>query len=119
MTTSHTAATITDKVVCTVTNNGRNIVSAIQINNMETIPCFAHTFNLIVQGSIAADTTVNTLQKKCKVIIVSCFHRSINATDQLSSIPTSIKFITSTTHPRCRDKVEFYLLHLSENDRAT
>ena len=40
---------ITDKVVCVVTDNASNMVSAIGKTAWRHLPCFAHSLNLVVQ----------------------------------------------------------------------
>ena len=81
---------ITEKVVCTITDNASNIVAAIKLNGWKHLPCFAHTLNLVVQESIKADTALAEIQKKC-CDIVSYFHSSSKATDKLFSIQTRLK----------------------------
>jgi hypothetical protein len=68
----HTAANLADmlhetarqckidyKIVGIVTDNAANIVSTVHLCKWRHIPCYAHTFNLIVQ------TTINPLKMKC------------------------------------------------------
>ncbi|XP_011403270.1 PREDICTED: zinc finger BED domain-containing protein 1-like [Amphimedon queenslandica] len=75
-----TAWTIQDKIVCAVTHSASNMNLALRITKWSHLPCFADTLNLIVQGAIAADYQVSSLQTKCKHI-VSYFHRSVKASD--------------------------------------
>uniref|UniRef100_A0A1X7U6N5 hAT-like transposase RNase-H fold domain-containing protein n=1 Tax=Amphimedon queenslandica TaxID=400682 RepID=A0A1X7U6N5_AMPQE len=49
---------------------------ALRITKWSHLPRFAHTLNLIVQGAIAADDQLSSLETKCKHI-VSYFHRSV------------------------------------------
>ena len=76
---------ITDKVVCTTTDSGSNIVLAIQLTKWKHLHCFAHTLNLVVQSSIDDDSLLSTIKKKCKEV-VAYFHRSVKAADKLATI---------------------------------
>jgi len=55
---------VTKKVVAVVTDNAANIV--------KHIPCFAHTLNLIVQGSLKDDPVMDDVSKKCRDIVILC-----------------------------------------------
>ena len=74
-----------DKVVCAVTDSASNISVALRILKWSSLPCFAHTLNLVVQGAIAADVELSGLKTKCKSI-VSYFHRSVKASDHLAKV---------------------------------
>ena len=52
---------ISDKVVAVTTDNGANIVAAIQLNGWKQVFCYAHTLNLIVQHSLTADAVVSNI----------------------------------------------------------
>ena len=80
---------ITNKVVAVVTDNAANIAAAVRLNGWRHIPCFAHTLNLVVQDSLAADPPLSCIQKKCRDI-VSYFHRSSKATERLNAIQTRL-----------------------------
>ena len=49
---------ITDKIVCSVTDNASNMISAISKTGWRYLPCFAHSLSLVVQDSIEKDTAV-------------------------------------------------------------
>lgn len=80
---------ITNKEVAVVTDNAANIVAAVCLNGWKHIPCFAHTLNLVVQNSVSADPVLSSIQTKCRNI-VTYFHRSCKATDQLTFIQTRL-----------------------------
>ena len=78
-----------NKVICAVTDSASNMNLAIRTTRWNHLPCFAHTLNLIVQGAIAADEQLSTLQAQCKKI-VSFFHRSVKASDRLASVQNQL-----------------------------
>ena len=102
----HTAAnicqqlqSITEKwalpaVTCCVTDNAANMLAGIKEAEWKSLPCFAHTLNLIVQDSIKADSTITLLQTKCRAI-VSYFHRSVKAAEKLKTVQEKLS-ITPT-----------------------
>ena len=49
------------------------------------VPFFAHTLNLAVSEAIKADTKIHQLRKSCRDI-VSFFHRSVKASENLKEI---------------------------------
>lgn len=76
---------IDTKVVCVVTDNASNMVSAISKTGWRHLPCFAHTLNLIVQNAVKAEPTIHQIQLKCKDV-VSHFHRSVKSSDKLKEV---------------------------------
>lgn len=80
---------IDNKVVAIVTDNASNIVAAVRLSGWKHIPCFAHTLNLVVTDSLASDSCLPDIQKKCRDI-VSYFHRSCKASERLTSIQTRL-----------------------------
>ena len=88
-----TAWNLQDKVVCGVTDSASNMNLALKITKWSHLPCFAHTLNLIVQGAFAADDQLSSLQAKCKHI-VSYFHRSVKASDQLATVQKQLNLPT-------------------------
>ena len=98
VTTSHTAENIaselkavtnkwniTEKVICTVTDNASNMTAAVRLTPWKHLPCFAHTLNLIVQNAINSDTALVELCKRCRNI-VTFFEKSVRASDKLKDI---------------------------------
>ncbi len=81
---------IDSKVVCVVTDNASNMVSAISKTGWRHLPCFAHTLNLIVQNAIKADPIVQQIQLQCKD--VSHFHRSVKSSDKLRKFKVNFHF---------------------------
>jgi len=86
VTNDHTAENIAEELNA---DNAANIVAAVQLNGWRHIPCFAHTLNLVVQDSLAADPPLSCIQRKCRDI-VSYFHRSSKATERLNAIQTRL-----------------------------
>ena len=80
---------ITEKVICVITDNANNIVAAVQHNRWSHLPCFAHTLNLIVSNSLQEVPEVRLLLQRCKNI-VSYFHKSCKATDKLTAIQSRL-----------------------------
>ena len=78
---------INDKVTAVVTDNASNITAAItRLENVEgRQACFAHTLNLCVRHALTGDPETKVLVKKIKDI-VSFFHSSNNAVDELKNI---------------------------------
>ena len=81
-------------VTCCVTDNAANMLAGIKEAEWKSLPCFAHTLNLIVQDSIKADSTITLLQTKCRAI-VSYFHRSVKAAEKLKTVQEQLS-ITPT-----------------------
>ena len=81
---------ISYKIVCSVTDNASNMISAISKTGWRHLPCFAHSLNLVVQDSIKKDTAVCTLQQQCKDI-VSHFHRSVKSAEKLRDVQKQLK----------------------------
>lgn len=74
---------ILDKVYCIVTDNGANIVAAVNKHmRAKHLPCFAHTLNLVVQDAIKNTNEIKNVQEKIKRL-VSFFHHSVKAMDKL------------------------------------
>ena len=71
-----------NKVVAVVIDNAAYVVASVRLNGWKLIPCFAHTLNLLVQDSLAADPTLSGIQK-CHDI-ESYFHHSCKATERLT-----------------------------------
>lgn len=76
---------VMSKVVVGVTDNGANIVRALREINISQVPCYAHTLNLVAQGSIK---DVPTLVKVKDVVsrIVEQTRRSTVVLDKFESI---------------------------------
>lgn len=81
---------IVDKVVGAVTDNAYNIVRAVEIvkethREWRHIPCFAHTLNLVVKGSIERNHELSSILARSRAI-VTFFHQSAKATSKLASL---------------------------------
>ena len=83
------AYNLADKIVCAVTDNASNMVSAIRETSWRHLPCFAHSLNLVVQDSIKEDTELGVVKEKCKDV-VSHFHRSVKSADKLRVVQKQI-----------------------------
>ena len=80
-----TAWNIQEKVVCVVTDNASNIVAAINKTTWRHLPCFAHSLNLVVQGTISDDPELNKVQQKCQDTMAH-FHRSVKSAEKLREV---------------------------------
>lgn len=67
------------KIVAATTDNANNMKAAIKICNWKQIPCFAHTFNLIVQSGQREIKDTTTKIKH----IIDLFKTSLFATARL------------------------------------
>ena len=76
---------ITEKVVAISTDNAANATAAVRLCGWRHVPCLAHTLNLVVKAALASDDEVIQLKQRVKDI-VSYFHRSIKASDELEKI---------------------------------
>ena len=76
---------ISEKVICVITDNANNIVAAVRHNRWSHLSCFTHTLNLIVSNSLQEVPEVRLLLQCCKNI-VSYFHKSCKTTDKLTAI---------------------------------
>jgi len=74
----HIAAAIADilqewrceeKVVCFVTDNGANMLAAMQILRYPHIPCVAHTVNLLVKDAWKKIASISAVLSKLKDIV--------------------------------------------------
>ncbi|CAL9706231.1 unnamed protein product [Knipowitschia caucasica] len=76
---------IRQKVIAVITDNGANVVAAVNMAGWTHYPCFAHTLNLVVKDAIKAVPEIVNLVKKCSNI-VGYFHHSSKATEKLVEI---------------------------------
>lgn len=76
-----------DRVVAVVTDNGKNIVNAVKevFGAEKSLPCLAHTINLIPQKAIEDAAGASALIQKVKAI-VTFFKQSSLAADQLKEV---------------------------------
>ncbi|KAJ8720658.1 hypothetical protein PYW08_006123 [Mythimna loreyi] len=65
-----------------VSDNAANILSAVRLGNWRSLPCYAHTINLVVQSSM--DALSDTMDRVKAVI--EYFHRSLPAKKKLVEI---------------------------------
>ena len=73
---------IKDKIVAVVSDNAADITAAIRLTGWTHLPCFAHTFNLVVQEGLKQ---IKHVQDKVKAV-VEYFHRSTVASEKLKLI---------------------------------
>ncbi|XP_026484617.2 E3 SUMO-protein ligase ZBED1-like [Vanessa tameamea] len=59
---------IRDKVICITTDNGANIVKMVRLLGLRSMPCFAHTLNLVVEYSLKVPGLIDLIEK-CKKIV--------------------------------------------------
>lgn len=69
---------IRDKIVCITTDNGANMIKMARLLGIRSMPCFAHTLNLVVEDSLKVPELI-ILIEKCKKI-VKYFRKSNIAT---------------------------------------
>lgn len=74
----------TDNVVAVVTDNGANIVKAVNdiFGKSKHLPCFAHTLNLVATTLLKNNDEVETFCDKVKAL-VTFFKQSVIAADEL------------------------------------
>lgn len=84
-----------DKIVPIVTDNGANIKKAVKdtFGEIQQIPCFAHTLNLVPQDTLKKCPEVTELCGKVKKIVTFFKHSTI-ATNELRK-STVLKLIQS------------------------
>ncbi|XP_036343172.1 zinc finger BED domain-containing protein 1-like [Rhagoletis pomonella] len=70
---------ISNKITAVVSDNAANIIGAIKIGLWRSVPCFAHTLNLIVQKGLQQ---LDSIKIKSKAI-AEFFHRSANGLQKL------------------------------------
>ena len=74
---------ITSKVKAVITDNGRNMTSAVALTGFPHIPCMAHSLQLsILHGFKVADTDV--LFAKCRKVVGHFKHSSANTAELMS-----------------------------------
>lgn len=83
---------IDKKIVAIVTDNAANIISTARYLQWHSIPCFAHTLNLIVQNAIAE---IKELRIKVKTA-VEYFKRSPHALSKLKEVQKQMGFPEQT-----------------------
>ena len=76
---------IADKVVGIATDNASNATAAVAICGWRHVPCLAHTLNLVVKDALAVHEPHQSTIKQVKDI-VTFFHRSIKASDELRKV---------------------------------
>ena len=88
---------IMNKVDTLVTDNAANAVAAVWLNGWKDISCFAHTLNLVMQDSLAADPIWSGIQKnlnldKHKLVqdVQSCW----NSTSEVSCVLVMMKSLS-------------------------
>lgn len=72
---------IEEKIVAVTADNAANIQNAINLLKWRSVPCFAHTLNLIVQSALR---DIKDTQTKVKSI-VELFRRSVLASERLKA----------------------------------
>lgn len=72
---------IEDKIIAVTADNAANIQNAINLLKWRSVPCFAHTLNLVVQSAL---TEIKDTQAKVKSI-VELFRRSVLASERLKA----------------------------------
>lgn len=85
-----------DNVTAVVTDNAANMVKAIELafGKKKHIPCFAHTLNLVAEGTMACSEWQNIVSKIKS--IVTWFKQSCIASDELrKATPAETKLIQS------------------------
>ena len=71
---------ITKKIQVLVTDNARNMISAVKQTGFALIPCLAHSLQLSISHGFKAEDTA-ALFVKCRKIIGHFKHSSVNATE--------------------------------------
>ena len=66
---------IEEKVVCVVRDNAANMVSGLNIANVKSLPCLAHSLQLIIKDGVLLQPSVMQLLS-CARSIVGHYHRS-------------------------------------------
>lgn len=64
---------ITEKISAATTDNGRNIVRAIEISGWHRIPCFGHTLQLAIQARFSLPAIAEILTR-CRRIVAHFKH---------------------------------------------
>uniref|UniRef100_A0A1X7VSP8 HAT C-terminal dimerisation domain-containing protein n=1 Tax=Amphimedon queenslandica TaxID=400682 RepID=A0A1X7VSP8_AMPQE len=111
---------ITSKVVCVTTDNALNITNAVCHNSWKNLPCFTHEINLVVTNSLSELTDLSRLIQSVKDI-VSYFHRSTKASDNLKTIQARLNLPEHKLiqHVETRWNSVFYMLErYIEQDEA-
>lgn len=67
-----------------VSDNPANMIAAVRLTGWRSLPCFAHTLNLIVQESMAKDAELTDLKKS----VVALSLTSSKATTLIPSLVT-------------------------------
>ena len=80
---------ISDKVGCIVTDSAANMTAAARLTGWKSLPCFAHTLNLIVQEATEKDKELARLRQKSRSI-VTYFKQSIKAKDKLGEVQIQV-----------------------------
>lgn len=81
---------ITNRIQAIVTDNARNMVSAVQKADFAHIPCLAHSIQLsILHGFKAADT--EPLFEKCRKIVGHFKHSAANTTELQNCTESSLR----------------------------
>lgn len=80
---------ILDKVCCVVTDNAPNMIKAINLLEIQHVPCYAHTLNLVVKDAIndTIETTVTKVRK-----IVKYFKKSSTALYKLNEMQKNLNY---------------------------
>ena len=66
---------IEEKIVCILRDNASNMVSGLNIANITSLPCFAHTLQLIIKDGVLLQQSVVQLLS-CARSLVGHYHRS-------------------------------------------
>lgn len=74
------------KIISVVTDNGANMVKAVEIafGKDKHIPCFAHTLNLTCQNALSVPI-VKDIVTKCRTIVIFC-RKHVHVTDKLRKL---------------------------------
>ena len=72
---------ISEKIIAANTDNGTNVIKAVDQLNFLHMPCVGHTMNLVVKKCFELSQVSKALARICK--LVDHFHRSAKVTSNL------------------------------------
>ena len=101
---------IEEKIVCILRDNAANMVSGLNIASIISLPCLAHTLQLIIKDGVLLQQSIVQLLSCARSLVGHC-HCSNVALNTFRQISSTAQLPTACVDPRHSHKVEQFILY--------